>query len=140
MTSMSLAGFEIRKNLCTVIILPLSILMIRSSLATMTLHFKCRGGVYPRSNIERYAVPDDKVSWCSEYKEYKPLNHTASSIRGQPWADPNIGKYCELNKPEILTFFIIVLKMLLIQVNLALGRFGTVSMEKLTELVIWANM
>ncbi|XP_026734746.1 ADP-ribose pyrophosphatase, mitochondrial [Trichoplusia ni] len=58
----------------------------------MTLHFKCRGGLYPRSNIERYGVPDDKVSWSSEYEDYKPPNHTASSVHGKPWADSNIGE------------------------------------------------
>lgn len=66
--------------------------MIRSSVIMITTHVKCRGGLYPRSNIERFPVPDEKVSWSSEYKEYKPHNHTSSSIHGQPWADPNIGK------------------------------------------------
>lgn len=107
MTTTSGAGFEIRKSLCTVVIILLSILMIRSSLATMTLHFKCRGGLYPRSNIERYVVPDDKVSWSSKYEDYKPPNHTASSVHGKPWADPNIGKYCSVKKVLRELYFLI---------------------------------
>lgn len=53
-------------------------------------HFKCRGGVYPRSTIARFPVPDDKVSWSTEFKEYKPVNYTSSVINGKPWADPDI--------------------------------------------------
>lgn len=58
---------------------------------TMTYnHMKCRGGLYPRSNIERFPVPDEKVSWSVEFPEYKPLQYTAASINGKPWADPDI--------------------------------------------------
>ncbi|KAM3965385.1 ADP-ribose pyrophosphatase, mitochondrial [Aphomia sociella] len=68
-----------------------SILMIRLSVAMISTHFKCRGGLYPRSNVERFAVPDDKVSWCNDYKHYNPPKYTESSINGKPWADPEIG-------------------------------------------------
>lgn len=57
----------------------------------MLTHFKCRSGCYPRSNIERHVVPDDKVSWNTEYKDYNPPNHTSPSIEGKSWADPDIG-------------------------------------------------
>ncbi|CAK1551135.1 unnamed protein product [Leptosia nina] len=57
----------------------------------MLTHFKCRFGVYPRSNVERYFVPDDKVSWDVEYKDYTPQNYTSPAIKGKPWADPEIG-------------------------------------------------
>ncbi|XP_061716221.1 ADP-ribose pyrophosphatase, mitochondrial isoform X1 [Cydia pomonella] len=67
------------------------LLMIRPALSMMITHFKCRGGVYPRSSVERFPVPDDKVSWAVDYKEYRPRNHTAQSIHGKPWADPEIG-------------------------------------------------
>lgn len=70
----------------------LSVLMIRSSVIMITTHIKCRGGLYPRSNVERFPVPDDKVSWSSEYKEYLPHDYTSSVIHGKPWADSNIGK------------------------------------------------
>uniref|UniRef100_A0A2A4IXN3 Nudix hydrolase domain-containing protein n=2 Tax=Heliothis virescens TaxID=7102 RepID=A0A2A4IXN3_HELVI len=68
------------------------ILMFRSSITMITTHFKCRGGFYPRSNIERFPVPDEKVAWSTEYQDYKPHNYTAPSIHGQPWADPKIGE------------------------------------------------
>ncbi|XP_073955875.1 ADP-ribose pyrophosphatase, mitochondrial-like [Choristoneura fumiferana] len=64
--------------------------MIRPAGMVLT-HFKCRNGMYPRSAIERFMVPDDKINWSVEYKEYKPPNHTANSIHGKPWADPEIG-------------------------------------------------
>lgn len=78
--------------------------MIRSSLAMLiSTHFKCRGGKYPRSNIERFPVPDDKVSWSTVFNEYKPVNYTASHIFGKPWADPEIGKSVkETNKFNLL--------------------------------------
>ncbi|XP_075977667.1 ADP-ribose pyrophosphatase, mitochondrial [Anticarsia gemmatalis] len=67
------------------------ILMVRSSLVMLiTTHFKCRGGLYPRSNVERFPVPDDKVSWSTEFSEYKPVKYTSPHINGQPWADPDI--------------------------------------------------
>lgn len=54
------------------------------------IHHKCRQGTYPFSNIKRFQVPDDKVPWKIEYSEYKPLEYTASTLIGKPWADPEI--------------------------------------------------
>lgn len=68
----------------------LAAFMIRPAGMVLT-HFKCRNSIYPRSAIERFMVPDDKINWSVEYKEYKPPNHTAKSIYGKPWADPDIG-------------------------------------------------
>lgn len=56
----------------------------------MPIHFKCRSRLYPRSSVERFPVPDDKVSWSTEFKEYKPPTYTSPSIQGQVWADPEI--------------------------------------------------
>ncbi|XP_050350488.1 ADP-ribose pyrophosphatase, mitochondrial isoform X2 [Nymphalis io] len=67
------------------------ILMLRNVLA-MPLHFKCRSSLYPRSTVQRFPVPDDKVSWNAEFIEYKPPNYTSPSIHGQKWADPEIGE------------------------------------------------
>lgn len=67
--------------------------MYRTGFAMLSTHIKCRGGIYPRSNVERFPVPDDKVSWSSEYKEYNPPEFTSPSIHGKPWADPNIGEF-----------------------------------------------
>ncbi|XP_060803532.1 ADP-ribose pyrophosphatase, mitochondrial [Amyelois transitella] len=66
-------------------------LMARPQVALMSIHFKCRGGTYPRSNVLRFIVPDDKVSWSTEYTSYKPPNYTEPGLTGKPWADPDIG-------------------------------------------------
>ncbi|XP_046966210.1 ADP-ribose pyrophosphatase, mitochondrial [Vanessa cardui] len=68
----------------------LEILMLKNILA-MPLHFKCRSPLYPRSTVQRFPVPDDKVAWNTEFIEYKPPTYTSPSIQGQPWADPEIG-------------------------------------------------
>ena len=70
------------------------------------LHVKCRGGVYPRSDvkvkksyflniiilliflyIQRFHIPDDKVKWSVPWPEYEPTNYTSPSVMGRPWAD-----------------------------------------------------
>ncbi|XP_045773258.1 ADP-ribose pyrophosphatase, mitochondrial [Maniola jurtina] len=65
--------------------------MIRPVLSAMGIHYKCRSPIYPRSNVERFPVPDEKVPWSSEFKEYKPSNYTSPTIEGKPWADREIG-------------------------------------------------
>lgn len=67
-------------------------LMPKINFAMISTHFKCRGGTYPRSTVDRFPVPDDKVNWTTEYAEYKPANFTSPSLNGKPWADPEIGK------------------------------------------------
>ncbi|KAG7206481.1 hypothetical protein KM043_003826 [Ampulex compressa] len=56
------------------------------------IHHKCRQGVYPGSRVERFEVPEGKVSWKVEYPEYKPVEYTSGALRGKPWADPEIGE------------------------------------------------
>lgn len=51
------------------------------------IHKKCRNNLYPRTNIQRFPVPDDKVPWTEEYPEYSPVNYTSEAINGKPWAD-----------------------------------------------------
>lgn len=57
------------------------------------LHVKCRNSVYPRSNelVKRFSVPDEKVQWGEKWEEYSPVNFTATFIKHQEWADPDIG-------------------------------------------------
>ncbi|XP_029650951.1 ADP-ribose pyrophosphatase, mitochondrial isoform X2 [Octopus sinensis] len=64
---------------------------------SIKMHTNCRGGLYPRTkDIYRFDVPDDKVSWDVEYKEYQPVDYTAESVLQQPpWADPDIRKSSE---------------------------------------------
>ncbi|XP_050680065.1 ADP-ribose pyrophosphatase, mitochondrial isoform X2 [Leptidea sinapis] len=66
------------------------VLMIRIRLSTMTSHYKCRSGVYPRSSVKRLNVSDDRVSWDSEFKDYNPPYYTSDSVKGKSWADPEI--------------------------------------------------
>ncbi|KAI4891695.1 hypothetical protein NFI96_033338 [Prochilodus magdalenae] len=58
------------------------------------MHIKARCPEYPGSNINRFPVPDDKVSWATEWPEYSPVNYTAPSVLKKPvWADPEIGSF-----------------------------------------------
>ena len=53
-------------------------------------HIKCRAQMYPRDNVKRFPVPDDKVSWTVAFPEYQPVNHTSPSVLAKPvWADPD---------------------------------------------------
>lgn len=56
------------------------------------IHYKCRQGFYPSSNVKRFEVPENKVAWYIECSEYKPIEYTAPNIKGKPWADPDIGE------------------------------------------------
>nr|XP_022342369.1 ADP-ribose pyrophosphatase, mitochondrial-like isoform X2 [Crassostrea virginica] len=54
-------------------------------------HVKARCEIYPRSQIKRFPVPDDKVPWTTNFPEYKPVDYTADSILKRPvYADPDI--------------------------------------------------
>jgi len=57
-------------------------------------HVKCRAQFYPRTQnqVQRFPVPDDKVPWLVQWDAYKPHQFTASHLKGQTWADPEIGK------------------------------------------------
>jgi len=54
----------------------------------LTANTKCRNTKYPRSNIERFRVPDDKVDWNIDWPEYKPPTFTSPHTIGKPWSDP----------------------------------------------------
>ncbi|XP_034171459.1 ADP-ribose pyrophosphatase, mitochondrial [Osmia lignaria lignaria] len=56
------------------------------------IHNKCRQGFYRSTTIKRFEVPENKVSWSVEYPEYKPVEYTAPSVKGKPWADPEISE------------------------------------------------
>ncbi|XP_001603303.2 ADP-ribose pyrophosphatase, mitochondrial isoform X1 [Nasonia vitripennis] len=55
------------------------------------IHKKCRNSVYPLSNVQRFSVPDDKVSWDVSFPQYSPVIYTSKVLQGKPWADPDIG-------------------------------------------------
>uniref|UniRef100_A0A1B6M1F3 Nudix hydrolase domain-containing protein n=1 Tax=Graphocephala atropunctata TaxID=36148 RepID=A0A1B6M1F3_9HEMI len=56
------------------------------------LHTKCRNSLYPRSNglVQRFPVPDNKINWEIRWEEYNPVDFTASFIKNQIWADPDV--------------------------------------------------
>lgn len=56
------------------------------------LHVKCCNGLYPLSTIQRFMVPDDRVSWDVAFPEYSPVCYTADVVASRPpplWADPD---------------------------------------------------
>ena len=41
-------------------------------------HSKCRNDLYPKTDdMNRFNVPDDKVTWSTEYPDYKPIEFFA---------------------------------------------------------------
>ncbi|XP_071850112.1 ADP-ribose pyrophosphatase, mitochondrial-like isoform X2 [Apostichopus japonicus] len=63
-----------------------------SEMATTTgVHTKARSSPYPGSTVNRTTVPDDKVDWSAEWKDYSPVEYTAPSVKAGPvWADVDI--------------------------------------------------
>lgn len=57
----------------------------------MLKHLKCINGLYPRSNIQRFPVPENLISWNDKYPEYKPVFYESPVLAGKVWADPGIG-------------------------------------------------
>ncbi|XP_054680525.1 ADP-ribose pyrophosphatase, mitochondrial isoform X2 [Grus americana] len=54
-------------------------------------HSKALKSPYPGSDVERSLVPEDKVGWLIEWKDYNPVEYTAMSVLAGPnWADPQI--------------------------------------------------
>ena len=55
------------------------------------LIYAARCEVYPASKIKRFVVPDEKVSWSEQFKDYKPVEYTSEVVlKGPVWADPII--------------------------------------------------
>lgn len=54
-------------------------------------HHKARTSPYPGSEVQRSRVPNEKVAWLVEWKDYNPVEYTAVSVLAGPsWADPQI--------------------------------------------------
>ncbi|KAJ2949154.1 hypothetical protein O0L34_g6095 [Tuta absoluta] len=64
--------------------------MLKSRALNIAMHFKCRNGLYPRSEVKRFPVSDKQVMWSYPYPHYNPPNYTSPGIIGKPWADPFI--------------------------------------------------
>lgn len=58
--------------------------------STGSLHTKARSLEY-LGGPNRLPIPDDKVPWAVEWKEYTPTQYTAPAVKKGPvWADPDI--------------------------------------------------
>jgi ADP-ribose pyrophosphatase len=53
-------------------------------------HVCCRNKVYPRSDVNRFKVPDEFVNWSTNYQDYNPAFFESNILKGKPWADPPI--------------------------------------------------
>lgn len=51
---------------------------------------KSRTPHYPKSNITRLPVPDNKVSWAVEWLNYNPIEYTSKTVLSNPDADNNV--------------------------------------------------
>ncbi|CAH2308050.1 ADP-ribose pyrophosphatase, mitochondrial isoform X1 [Pelobates cultripes] len=74
----------------------LSSYWFHKSNSSMAAHVKALTSPYPGSQVNRWPVPSEKVSWSIEWPEYKPVEYTAPSVLAQPpWADPPLsdGKF-----------------------------------------------
>lgn len=54
------------------------------------LHNKCRNSVYPSSDIKRFVVPDDKITWNIEFPNYSPIEYNSKVLQGKLWSDSDI--------------------------------------------------
>lgn len=52
-------------------------------------HVVCRNKIYANA-IQRFAVPDELISWSTNYSNYDPPFFESKALKGKPWADPDI--------------------------------------------------
>ena len=51
---------------------------------------KSRTPHYPKSNVTRAAVPDNKVQWSVSWPNYSPVEYTAKAVLADSKADTNL--------------------------------------------------
>ena len=57
------------------------------------VHLHLFSQTYPRSDVKRTAVPDDRVPWSVAWEDYSPVDHTSQSVLDMPvWADKDFRK------------------------------------------------
>ena len=59
----------------------------RRALAHCPSHTNCRSTFY-NTEIQRFLVPDDKVSWETNFPDYQPVEFTTEKVKKNPKADP----------------------------------------------------
>ena len=52
--------------------------VLMAATCEQAIHTKCRGKY--AGGVERFPVPDDKVSWSIDWPEYKPVDYTAARV------------------------------------------------------------
>lgn len=52
-------------------------------------HVVCRNNLYAKT-IQRFTVPDELISWTSNFSDYNPPFYESPVLKGKPWADPDI--------------------------------------------------
>lgn len=73
-------------------LLGVSIVLRMKSSSRLLRHMKCINAIYPKSEVQRFPVPEDKVSWDEEFTEYAPVFYESPALAGKEWADPSIGE------------------------------------------------
>lgn len=73
----------------------ISFIILGYSMKT-AVHIKCRGGCYPFTDIARLVFPDELVPWNVPFKNYNPPEYTSPSLKGKPYADPEIGNQTKI--------------------------------------------
>lgn len=56
----------------------------------MIKHVICRSVFYSTTQVKRFIVPDEKVSWSTNYEDYNPTKFESDILKGKGWADPSI--------------------------------------------------
>jgi ADP-ribose pyrophosphatase len=64
------------------------------------LHKTCRdtSKPYTKSEVFRFAVPDEKVPWNVQWDEYKPAEYNSDKVKGKEWAGPEAVKGLKFNQ------------------------------------------
>ncbi len=69
---------------------PEVVLFDKSNKKMIKLNEKSRTPHYPKSNITRTFVPDDKVSWSVKWPDYRPIEYTSKEVLRNSNADNSI--------------------------------------------------
>ncbi|KFD55720.1 hypothetical protein M513_03468 [Trichuris suis] len=60
------------------------------SFSAVMINRKCRNSFYKSTQLRRFPVPDEKVSWSVPYLEYDPPEYNATVLKTAAWADPDL--------------------------------------------------
>ncbi|XP_057661670.1 ADP-ribose pyrophosphatase, mitochondrial isoform X2 [Diorhabda carinulata] len=61
-----------------------------SMLLKRMVHTKCRGVLYPFSDVKRLQIKDEQVHWSVCVSDYDPPEYNSKALVNKPWADPPI--------------------------------------------------